>query len=159
MIPLLLAMTTGCHLFCHKSVPCVPRELATVAQPPYVIEPPDILVIDAIRLIPKPPYRVEPLDTLGIRVSPTPEDQPIAGIYTVEPEGTVNLGFTYGTVRVARMTEDHASHAVGVEHCAHAAYVIGEAVRRHDAVLDELHRLERWIESREDRARGVAKLP
>src|SRR5947207_242592 len=92
----LVALITGCQTLHHKTPAEVPRELATVSQPPYVIEPPDILLIDAIRLIPKPPYRVEPLDALAIRVSPTPEDQPIAGIYSVEPDGTVNFGFNYG---------------------------------------------------------------
>ena len=109
---LLVALTTGCQVL-HDPTPfAVPRELDTVSQPPYVIEPPDVLLIDAIRLIPKPPYRVEPLDTLAIRVAPTPEDQPIAGIYSVEPEGTVNFGFNYGSVRIARMTVQQAREAI-----------------------------------------------
>ena len=31
------------------------KELAKVSLPPYVIEPPDILLIDALRVVPKPP--------------------------------------------------------------------------------------------------------
>jgi polysaccharide export outer membrane protein len=109
----LSGLLTGCQGLDHLSPPDVPRELATLSQPPYVIEPPDILLIDAIRLIPKPPYRVEPLDTLAIRVSPPPpEDQPIGGIYSVEPDGKVNLGFSYGSVRVARMTTEQARAAI-----------------------------------------------
>jgi polysaccharide export outer membrane protein len=109
---LLGALATGCQVACPTPLPEIPRELATVSQPPYVIEPPDILLIDAIRLIPKPPYRIEPLDALAIRVSPTAEDQPIAGIYPVEPDGTVNLGFSYGSVRLARLTLDEARDAL-----------------------------------------------
>ena len=45
------------------------------------------------------------------------------------------------------------------ERGANAAHVVSESLRRNDAVLDELHRLESGIESREDRARRVAKLP
>jgi polysaccharide export outer membrane protein len=105
-------LANGCQVIRPEPVPDIPRELATVSQPPYVIEPPDILVIDAIRLIPKPPYRVEPLDALAIRVTPTPEDQPISGIYSVEPEGTINLGFSYGSVRLARLTLEEAKEAI-----------------------------------------------
>jgi len=74
--------------------------------PDYVIEPPDVLLIDAIRLVPQPPYRIEPLDALVINVTETLPDQPISGVYGVEPEGTVNLGFTYGLVPVAGLTLD-----------------------------------------------------
>jgi polysaccharide export outer membrane protein len=73
-----------------------------------MIEPPDILVIDALRLVPRPPYHIEPLDSLAIRVSETLPDQPISGIYTVEPDGTINLGFNYGVVRVSGLTLDKA---------------------------------------------------
>lgn len=82
----------------------IPTELAKVSHPPYMIEPPDILLIDAIRLIPLPPYTVQPLDALFIQVPGTPPNQPINGVFTVSPDGSVNLGFSYGTVRVAGMT-------------------------------------------------------
>jgi polysaccharide export outer membrane protein len=90
----------------------VPRELAKVSLPPYVIESPDILLIDAIRLIPLPPYRVEPLDALAIRVVEALPEQPISGVYSVEADGTVNLGFSYGTVRVVGMTIEEAREAI-----------------------------------------------
>src|SRR5579871_3422681 len=51
---------------CHIEDAPVPKELNKVSLPPYVIETPDILLIDAIRIIPLPPYRVEPLDVLYI---------------------------------------------------------------------------------------------
>ena len=44
----------------------LPNEKAKTTLPAYVIEPPDVLIIDGIRLIPRPPYRVEPLDVLLI---------------------------------------------------------------------------------------------
>src|SRR5262249_20302890 len=44
----------------------IPRELTKVTLPEYVVEPPDILLIDAVRVVPKPPYRIEPLDVLYI---------------------------------------------------------------------------------------------
>src|SRR5262245_28219671 len=42
----------------------LPRELAKTSLPPYVVETPDILLIDAVRIVPRPPYRVQPLDSL-----------------------------------------------------------------------------------------------
>src|SRR6476659_8027799 len=97
----LLVAIAGCFCAPEKCPPPpVPHELAKVSLPPYVVEPPDILLIDAIRLVPKPPYRIEPLDALGIQVTGTLPEQPIQGIYSVDADGTVNLGFTYGTVSV-----------------------------------------------------------
>ena len=54
----------------------LPSEKEKVTHPAYVIEPPDILFIDAIRVVPKPPYRIEPLDILLIQVAETlPNDR------------------------------------------------------------------------------------
>jgi protein involved in polysaccharide export with SLBB domain len=90
----------------------LPRELKKVSLPPYVIEPPDILQVDAIRLVPKPPYRIEPLDSLVINVPEALQTEPIGGIYPVGPDGRVNLGFSYGSVSVAGMTETEARTAI-----------------------------------------------
>jgi polysaccharide export outer membrane protein len=90
----------------------VPRELKKVSLPTYVIEPPDILNIDAVRLVPRPPYRIAALDALGIQVTNTLPDQPIAGVYTVEVDGTVHLGFTYGSVPVLDLTLEEARKAI-----------------------------------------------
>jgi polysaccharide export outer membrane protein len=83
----------------------IPRELSKVTLPSYVIEPPDILLIDVIRTVPLPPYRIEPFDLLEIQVSGLPEEAPpIAGLATVQADGTLDLGREYGTVRVVDMT-------------------------------------------------------
>jgi protein involved in polysaccharide export with SLBB domain len=92
--------------------PQAPRERAKVTLPSYVIEPPDILLIDALRVVPLPPYHIEALDALGINVTETLPEQPISGIYPVEPEGTVNLLFTYGMVPVAGLTIEEARQAI-----------------------------------------------
>jgi polysaccharide export outer membrane protein len=86
----------------------IPVELAPSSHPPYTVAPPDILYLDSLRLIPRPPYLLEPLDQLQIVVSGTLTNQPINGIYTVGPDGTLNLGFSYGTVRVAGLTVEQA---------------------------------------------------
>jgi protein involved in polysaccharide export with SLBB domain len=90
----------------------LPRELAKVSLPAYVIEPPDILQIDAIRVVPLPPYRIEPLDGLLIQATGTLPNEPITGVYPVAPEGTVNLGGAYGQVRVAGMTIEEAQEEI-----------------------------------------------
>jgi polysaccharide export outer membrane protein len=90
----------------------VPTELALVSHPPYMIEPPDILLIDTIRMIPRPPYVVQPMDALLIKVAEALPNQPLDGIYTVGPDGSVNLGFNYGVVRVAGLELEAAQEAI-----------------------------------------------
>jgi polysaccharide export outer membrane protein len=84
----------------------IPREINKVSLPPYVVAPPDILYVDAARLVPKPPYRLEPLEVLVIQVTDTLPNQPINGPFVVSPEGTINLGYGYGIVRVQGLTID-----------------------------------------------------
>jgi polysaccharide export outer membrane protein len=82
-----------------------PREMNKVSLPAYRIEPPDVISIEMLKLIPRPPYRAEVFDVLQIRVY-TGDLPPIDTYYMVEAEGTVNLGPPYGSVRVAGMTID-----------------------------------------------------
>jgi polysaccharide export outer membrane protein len=90
----------------------IPTELNRVSLPPYTISPPDILFIDTIRLVPRPPYRLEPLETLLVKVTETLPGQPIETAYTISPEGTINLGYTYGTVPVVGLSLDQAQAAI-----------------------------------------------
>ncbi len=90
----------------------MPRELGKTYHPAYVIEPPDVLAIDAVRLVPRPPYRIEPLDVLILQVAGTLPDRPIAGQVVVSPDGTVTLPYNYGVVRVAGLTLQQAAEAV-----------------------------------------------
>jgi polysaccharide export outer membrane protein len=68
----------------------VPRELAKIVIPDYIIEPPDILLVEAIPSLP---------------------DQPVQGEHLVRPDGTINLG-TYGSVRVAGLTLEEARKVI-----------------------------------------------
>lgn len=77
-----------------------PSELRRTSLPTYVVEPPDILLIDAIKLVPKPPYLIEALDVLQIVVVGTLLGQDIAGQFVVDPSGMVDLGPSYGKVYV-----------------------------------------------------------
>ena len=90
----------------------IPTEKQMTTHPAYIIEPPDILLLQPVRLIPKPPYHVEPLDLLQIQVSEALPNQPVNGPFVVSPEGVVNLGFSYGVVRVGGLTIDQAAQAI-----------------------------------------------
>jgi polysaccharide export outer membrane protein len=90
----------------------VPRELNKAVLPDYIIEPPDILMIDAIAVMPKPPYHIQTGDVLAIQVPNAFPTDPISGLYPVDPDGTVNLGLAYGSVRVARLTIEEARAAI-----------------------------------------------
>jgi polysaccharide biosynthesis/export protein len=88
------------------------KELAKVTLPAYVIEPPDILLIDALRVVPKPPFRIQSFDTLQVIVEGTLLEQPINGLYVVEPGGMLDLGPSYGKVMVGGLSLDEAQDAV-----------------------------------------------
>lgn len=77
----------------------VPRELDKVSLPPYVIEAPDVLTIEAVLKDPK---------TGKAAALPT---QPISGSFIVRPDGTVSLG-KWGTVSVSGLTTEQAVAAV-----------------------------------------------
>jgi len=76
----------------------MPREHAKVTMPDYIIEPPDIISIETIGLIPKLPYKLKPLDVVSIFRSGLPEDVRLAGDYTIQPNGTIQMGLTLGMV-------------------------------------------------------------
>jgi polysaccharide biosynthesis/export protein len=71
--------------------PCqVPQECNKISLPTYIIEPPDVLLIES---------------TQSLR------DQPIRGQHLVRPDGTIGLGI-YGSVYVAGMTLEQAQAVI-----------------------------------------------
>jgi polysaccharide export outer membrane protein len=73
-------------------IPAVPREFEKQSLPPYVVEPPDILLINASNAITLP-------------------TQPLIGQHLVRPDGTINLGI-YGSIYVAGLTLDQIQDVV-----------------------------------------------
>jgi polysaccharide export outer membrane protein len=99
----------GCHTARHAkgsvAAAPVPRELEKVSLPDYRVEPPDILLVEAVRAVPRPPYKAEPLDVLFVQLANPIPDAPLAGLFGVDPGGTIDLGLAYGgAVRVAGLT-------------------------------------------------------
>jgi polysaccharide export outer membrane protein len=140
LVPCVLISSVGCQSLYHVhqapghtmpvAAPATPRELSKVVLPSYRIEPPDILNIEAVRLIPKSPYtlntvdllririqrasidRVVPSDILVIRVPGAPAIAPIDGEFLVQPSGHISLGPPYGSVLVMGLTLDQAEAEV-----------------------------------------------
>ena len=104
----------GCErLYCGQDDPRrPPAELSKMSLPTYRVEPPDVLLINAISISPPDPYFIRPLDILQIVVAGTLPEQPIAGTYQVEPSGMVNLGPSYGPVKLEGLTIDEAIDAI-----------------------------------------------
>jgi polysaccharide export outer membrane protein len=69
----------------------VPREFEKRSLPPYIIEPPDVLLVES---------------TAALK-----DQQPIRGQHLVRPDGTISLG-VYGEVYVAGLTIAQAKEAV-----------------------------------------------
>ncbi len=114
----LVLLLTGCHTVPTREEAdairrsAIPRELAKVNLPEYIIEPPDILLIEARKVVPKPPYRLEPLDAVYIQATGVLPDAPIDGVYAIDEQGYVDLGAQYGRIRIAGMTVDEAKQAI-----------------------------------------------
>ncbi|MCI0700567.1 MAG: polysaccharide biosynthesis/export family protein, partial [Planctomycetia bacterium] len=94
----------------HIAVPppeAVPRELAKITLPPYVIEAPDQLLIEVIQTSkvtdPVTKQLVSATDRLPI--------QTISGSFQVRVDGTVGLGF-WGSAPVSGLTLDQAAEAI-----------------------------------------------
>lgn len=112
-LALVMLANTGCRVVYPARDPCnpqpsipevIPREQAKVTMPDYIIEPPDILTINAISLIPRSPYRLSQLDVVSISTLGLLDEGTIGGEYTIQPNGTIQLGYTYGSIAAAGKT-------------------------------------------------------
>ncbi len=108
----------------------VPSELDMVNLPEYVIEPPDVLLINAVlRNTPAEEEKLDRIDKIGDepkKVDPAPVKgaprkfgnsvrslpiQPVYSEYPVRPDGSIFLG-VYGSVPVAGLTLKQAAAAI-----------------------------------------------
>lgn len=112
----------GAVVSCSDAAPCggaecacdVPRELRKTTLPEYTIEPPDILLIEAVHNIRPASAVVHAGEALLIQVNRTVPwgqlDDPVSvqfkqlnGIYVIGTDGYLNLGPEYGKVLVAEL--------------------------------------------------------
>lgn len=109
-----LVGSTGCQLIYpgrspHGPTPnipeAIPREQFKVSLPDYLIEPPDILSIEAINLVPKSPYSLRVFDVVTIGTAGLDEET-IEGDFTVQPDGTIQLGYSFGSLQAAGLTRE-----------------------------------------------------
>ncbi|MGC1273675.1 MAG: polysaccharide biosynthesis/export family protein [Planctomycetaceae bacterium] len=135
-----LATLTGCastalqHEVAHATYSDLPRELQKVSHPLYRVEPPDILLIEAVNAV-RPSHTVlrtgdvlfvslanpEPLEPIAPDVNPIEaqyqtelqaRSKLIDAEYVVQPSGAVDLGPVYGEVPVAGLTVAQAEQAI-----------------------------------------------
>jgi polysaccharide export outer membrane protein len=118
--------SAGCHFWQVQDDPFgipFPKELNMVSLPRYTIAPPDVLLIDAVKVVPLPPYRIEPLDSVLIqfpaKLLPEKEQEAlekagltISGIFAVDSDGKVKLGLKYGSVSLVGLTLEEAKRAI-----------------------------------------------
>lgn len=108
----------------------VPRELSKTVLPTYTVAPPDILQIEAIRVIPRSPYYLRTFDVLDLELQRSDNGvlqqgdtvqisvpgalptAPIEGVYLIRPNGAVELGYSYGAVRIAGLKAEQAQEAI-----------------------------------------------
>jgi polysaccharide export outer membrane protein len=95
----------------------VPSVFVPTSPPRYILEPPDIVSIEVIKLLPKGALKIEKRDHLEIRATGTLSDDPIRATYVVDEDGEVNLGPEYGRVHVDGLTVKEAIRRIE-EHLA-----------------------------------------
>jgi polysaccharide export outer membrane protein len=119
-LPLCLAIVTGCKIapgtrhFPPAEPAIAPRELEKAILPTYRVEPPDVLLINALYLQPPGSYQLRSGDVLFVHVPLVfiYSFAPIEGEYPIGPGGLLNLGPTYGSILVGGMTIAEAREAI-----------------------------------------------
>jgi polysaccharide export outer membrane protein len=96
------------------SVHEIPKETVKSLSllPDYLLESPDIITVEAVHLVPKSPYTLRAFDVIALDVTGTSVGKPIIGNFSVEPDGTIQLGGTYGSVQVKGLSLAEVEQAV-----------------------------------------------
>lgn len=91
----------------------LPRELQKVSMPEYIVEPPDILRIELLRVAPSPNYKVETQDAIFVQISYPSQTEPYAIEALVGPDGQINLGTTFGgMIKISGLTVGEIRDAI-----------------------------------------------
>jgi polysaccharide export outer membrane protein len=105
-LPLAEAIARAAH---NPWLARVPTEKDKSILPTYVIETPDILMIKAVRTVPKAPYAIEPGDALEVEIA----EPHLQGEFIVDADGYLSLGPDYALLKVAGLTLADARDALG----------------------------------------------
>ena len=108
---------------CDAALTDIPTEMQKISIPPYRVEAPDLLMLEAVNNIRPATDLLHAGDDLLIRASnilpfdPTADQvdidfKQISGLYRVQTDGTVDLGPEYGSVVVAGMTLKQAKKEI-----------------------------------------------
>ena len=124
LLALMALVSTGCHFskpFSNQPGPAVafmgpPKELSKASLPDYIIEPPDVLTIDAVNLVPQSPYLLRPMDVLQVQATGLTEDAPLPydGQYRIGVDGTLVLGAGYDMVESGGERKYQPLHVAGL---------------------------------------------
>ena len=102
-------------------------------------------------------YTIKPGDRLFVYVQGTIMDQPIHGVYQVEPTGTVALGPAYGRVKVEGLTMGGAQMAIEKKLAEILAKTEVEVTFGGWLTDDEIQRLVQLHAQRQEQARAAAE--
>jgi len=113
----------NCESGCQQCAYELPRELKKVSLPDYVVEPPDVLLIEVSGGQKLPNAKLRAGELLNVRVSNTLPvdtfDDPVSrsfkqidDTYRVLPDGTLNFGPEYGAVPVKGLTIPEARRLI-----------------------------------------------
>jgi polysaccharide export outer membrane protein len=93
----------------------VPSEKNKVTLPIHILEPPDILFIQSLRVVPKRPCRIQPSDILEIELERSSEGgkRSSTHVQAVSSSGRIYLGPGGEKIPVQGLTEDEAAEAIG----------------------------------------------
>jgi beta-lactamase regulating signal transducer with metallopeptidase domain/protein involved in polysaccharide export with SLBB domain len=84
----------------------------SLAKSPYLVEPPDILLVEILNFTPKAPRPLEKSDTVLVRIEGALPEQPIDYACNVDADGAIDLGPTHGRVRVVDLTVEESETAI-----------------------------------------------
>jgi len=123
---ILLLMTllcSGCASLSKRQEPVrlisqpigVPSELCKASIPDYIIEPPDILTIEAIRLLPRQPYKLQALDSVMVQIVDSSGEILYEATSSIDPSGWLPLGPVFGSLEARGRTIEDVREAIRSE--------------------------------------------
>jgi polysaccharide export outer membrane protein len=121
----LLLLCTGCqlHSLSKQQQPVrlisqpvgVPSELCKASVPDYIIEPPDILTIEAIRILPRQPYLLQSLDSVTVQIVDASGLSLYEATSRIDPSGNLTLGPLFGSIEASGKTIEEVRDSIRLE--------------------------------------------